>query len=92
MSVPSDFLEEAAKLRTMAGRARRIASQLSTEDDRQRLEQGTGVEGLYSIGRNGEFAHILMEDAYWRTLRRVGQLVSSWGPPMQAEALHHHGV
>jgi len=25
------------------------------------------VAGLYSIGRNGEFAHILMEDVYWRT-------------------------
>lgn len=41
------------------------------EPARQRLESGTGVEGLMSIGRNGEFAHILMEDVYWRTLRRV---------------------
>ena len=41
------------------------------EADRQRFERSTGVDGLYSIGRNGEFAHILMEDIYWRTLRRM---------------------
>jgi protoporphyrinogen oxidase len=45
------------------------------EADRQRFEQSTGVDGLYSIGRNGEFAHILMEDIYWRTLRRMQRLV-----------------
>jgi protoporphyrinogen/coproporphyrinogen III oxidase len=44
------------------------------EADRQRFERSTGVGGLYSIGRNGEFAHILMEDIYWRTLRRVHEL------------------
>ena len=44
------------------------------EADRQRFEQSTGVDGLYSIGRNGEFAHILMEDIYWRTLRRMQRL------------------
>ena len=42
------------------------------ENDRRQLEEiGTGVEGLASIGRNGEFAHILMEDVYWRTTRRI---------------------
>ena len=44
------------------------------EAERQRLEQGTGIEGLVSIGRNGEFAHILMEDIYWRTRRKMGAL------------------
>jgi protoporphyrinogen/coproporphyrinogen III oxidase len=44
------------------------------EADRQRFERSTGVDGLYSIGRNGEFAHILMEDIYWRTLRRMREL------------------
>jgi hypothetical protein len=44
------------------------------ETDRLRLKQSTGIEGLYSIGRNGEFAHILMEDVYWRTLARVRQV------------------
>ena len=34
------------------------------EENRKRLEEGTGVRGLYLIGRNGEFAHILMEDVY----------------------------
>lgn len=28
-----------------------------------------GISGLVSAGRNGEFAHLLMEDVYWRTLR-----------------------
>jgi protoporphyrinogen oxidase len=46
------------------------------ERDRQGLEQSTGVDGLLSIGRNGEFAHILMEDVYWRTRRRVERLVA----------------
>jgi protoporphyrinogen oxidase len=45
------------------------------EADRRRFAQDTGIEGLYSIGRNGEFAHILMEDIYWRTLKRMNQLV-----------------
>ncbi|HSM84399.1 MAG TPA: FAD-dependent oxidoreductase [Nodosilinea sp.] len=47
------------------------------EADRQRYEAGTGIAGLYSLGRNGEFAHILMEDVYWRTLdqtRGLGRL------------------
>lgn len=44
------------------------------EPERQRLRHSTGVAGLYSIGRNGEFAHILMEDVYWRTLGRMDQV------------------
>ncbi len=47
------------------------------EEDRQRFEHSTGVEGLYSIGRNGEFAHIFMEDVYWRTLKKLRQLLAS---------------
>jgi oxygen-dependent protoporphyrinogen oxidase len=47
------------------------------EKDRLALERGLPVAGLYSIGRNGEFAHILMEDVYWRTLRRVHQLAAT---------------
>jgi protoporphyrinogen oxidase len=49
------------------------------EPDRQRFARGTGVEGLYSIGRNGEFAHILMEDVYWRTKRRVADVTRFLG-------------
>jgi protoporphyrinogen/coproporphyrinogen III oxidase len=46
------------------------------EADRQMLTTTTGVDRLLSIGRNGEFAHILMEDVYWRTLRRVRLLAA----------------
>jgi protoporphyrinogen oxidase len=46
------------------------------EPDRRRFAAGTGVAGLYSIGRNGEFAHILMEDIYWRTLRKMNELIA----------------
>ncbi len=41
------------------------------EDDRKRFGQSTGINVLYSIGRNGEFAHTIMEDIYWRSLRQV---------------------
>jgi hypothetical protein len=39
MSGPSDFLKEAARLRDMARRARRMAGQLSIDPDRLRLEE-----------------------------------------------------
>jgi hypothetical protein len=45
------------------------------EAQRLQLMQSTGIAGLYSIGRNGEFAHILMEDVYWRTHGRMRQLM-----------------
>jgi protoporphyrinogen oxidase len=51
------------------------------ESHRLRLRQTTGVAGLYSIGRNGEFAHILMEDVYWRTLGWMRQVVAELGGP-----------
>jgi protoporphyrinogen oxidase len=44
------------------------------EADRRAIEAGIPVEGLFSVGRNGEFAHILMEDIYWRTLARMREL------------------
>src|SRR5690606_32039437 len=47
------------------------------EPQRRRFADGAGVAGLYSIGRNGEFAHILMEDIYWRTLKKMNELVMS---------------
>jgi protoporphyrinogen/coproporphyrinogen III oxidase len=47
------------------------------EAERLRFEQATPIPGLYSIGRNGEFAHILMEDVYWRTVGRMRQLVAA---------------
>ena len=44
------------------------------EDQRAALESGMPIQGLYSVGRNAEFAHILMEDIYWRTLERMREL------------------
>lgn len=56
---------------------------LDYEADRQRLEEGSlGVDRLVSVGRNGEFAHILMEDVYWRTVRRSRQLVAELQTPL----------
>jgi hypothetical protein len=34
---------------------------------------GTGVENLYSIGRNGEFLHIFMEDVHHRAEQKMKQ-------------------
>jgi len=45
------------------------------EAARRYFEKSTGIENLLSIGRNGEFAHIFMEDVYWRTRRKVGELI-----------------
>ena len=49
---------------------------LDYEADRQRLATTVGVDRLLSVGRNGEFAHILMEDVYWRTVRRARRLAA----------------
>jgi protoporphyrinogen oxidase len=48
---------------------------LDYEPERKQFEEGTGIEGLYSVGRNGEFGHWLMEDVYWRTRRRIRGLI-----------------
>ena len=45
----------------------------ATESDRRRIHDH-GIAGLASVGRNAEFAHLLMEDVYWRTLRTVRAL------------------
>jgi protoporphyrinogen oxidase len=57
------------------------------EQERQAFSRSSGVEGLYSIGRNGEFAHILMEDVYWRTLRHVADLLRSRSTPGRTAGL-----
>jgi oxygen-dependent protoporphyrinogen oxidase len=44
---------------------------LANEAARQALAVSTGIDGLLSIGRNGEFGHWLMEDVYWRTLGKI---------------------
>ena len=47
------------------------------EDERSALAQGTGVEGLVSVGRNGEFDHLAFEDVFWRTTARMRALVEA---------------
>ena len=47
------------------------------ETERQKFEDGTGIKGLSSGGRNGEFGHSLMEDVYWRTRRRLKNLIEA---------------
>lgn len=44
------------------------------EPERLALKQSTGIDGLHSIGRNGEFGHLLLEDLYWRTLAKARQV------------------
>jgi protoporphyrinogen/coproporphyrinogen III oxidase len=51
------------------------------EDVRLALEHSTGVDGLYTIGRNGEFSHTLMEDVYWRTQDKMRQLIQQSQQP-----------
>ena len=43
------------------------------ETERQNFEQSTNIENLLSVGRNGEFSHIFMEDVYWRTRKKTQQ-------------------
>jgi protoporphyrinogen oxidase len=45
------------------------------EEVRLKLEHSLGVEGLYSIGRNGEFSHALMEDVYWKTQDKMRDML-----------------
>lgn len=45
------------------------------EAERRALMDGTGIENLYSIGRNGEFSHIFMEDVHYRAEQKMKQLL-----------------
>ena len=47
------------------------------EPERQNFEHSTNIENLLSVGRNGEFSHMFMEDVYWRTLRKVRRLMNT---------------
>jgi protoporphyrinogen/coproporphyrinogen III oxidase len=51
------------------------------EKERKDFEQSTNVENLLSVGRNGEFSHMFMEDVYWRTQKKVKQLIEKIGKP-----------
>ncbi len=50
------------------------------EKERKEFEQSTHIENLLSIGRNGEFAHRFMEDVYWRTRKKVAELIKTYHP------------
>lgn len=45
------------------------------ETERQDFANDTGIENLYSVGRNGEFMHIFMEDVHHRTQRKMSELI-----------------
>jgi protoporphyrinogen oxidase len=47
------------------------------EEQRLDFQRSTGIKSLYSMGRNGEFDHLLTEDVYWRTLARMNHLLPS---------------
>lgn len=47
------------------------------EKEREEFEKSTNIENLLSIGRNGEFSHMFMEDVYWRVRRKVGKLIET---------------
>ncbi|MBD5634443.1 MAG: FAD-dependent oxidoreductase [Candidatus Eremiobacteraeota bacterium] len=51
---------------------------LEYEDARAKLASGSGIAGLYLVGRNGEFRHDLMEDVYWRTRSRARAIVEDF--------------
>lgn len=51
------------------------------EAERVRFQHSTGVAGLYSVGRNGEFDHILMEDVFVRTERRMQAVLRELSGP-----------
>jgi len=50
------------------------------EQERQNFERSTNVENLLSIGRNGEFSHMFMEDVYWRTQKKTDELIKKLYP------------
>ena len=47
------------------------------EEQRRNFEQSTNIENLLSVGRNGEFSHMFMEDVYWRTQKKVKNLLET---------------
>ena len=55
------------------------------EQERQDFEQSTNIENLLSVGRNGEFSHMFMEDVYWRTQKKVRKLIRSFPRPENRE-------
>jgi protoporphyrinogen oxidase len=52
---------------------------LDYEEKRKAWVNSTGVSGFLSVGRNGEFAHILMEDVFWRTRWKISEFLQKAG-------------
>ena len=46
------------------------------EAERQQFASGTNIENLYSVGRNGEFQHIFMEDVHHRTEKKMREMAA----------------
>lgn len=58
--------------------------------EQQRVDlanEGTGIDGLYSIGRNGEYDHILMEDIFWRLRRRIPLIIEHRQAPRSTRTI-----
>ena len=47
------------------------------EEERQNFGQQAQISNLLSIGRNGEFSHMFMEDVYWRTQKKIKHFIES---------------
>ena len=54
------------------------------EQQRQDFEKSTNIGNLLSIGRNGEFSHMFMEDVYWRTLKKMKAFIKKERPYQHA--------
>ena len=48
------------------------------EQERQNFGKSTNIENLLSVGRNGEFSHMFMEDVYWCTQKKVKNLIENF--------------
>lgn len=59
------------------------------EQARQDFERSTKIPNLLSIGRNGEFSHIFMEDVYFRTRKKVAELAANLANADNAKAASH---
>jgi protoporphyrinogen/coproporphyrinogen III oxidase len=55
------------------------------EEQRLHWEGSTGIDGLYSIGRNGEFSHSLMEDIFWKTQSKMRNVMHQLEHPRKPE-------
>ncbi|MFN0280017.1 MAG: protoporphyrinogen/coproporphyrinogen oxidase [Pyrinomonadaceae bacterium] len=59
------------------------------EQARKEFEKSTNIPNLLSIGRNGEFSHIFMEDVYFRTQKKVAELITNLANADNAKTASH---